>query len=308
MRFNFRIASRRADKLPDMSLLDASDLLASGSHRLCGCQQRVIAVNREKCASCTARGDASPLPLPAPPQRRRTMSRSGSQRPVASTARTFGDGSRTGAGTVRAEFRGSLDSFPGQELWVVAHGVPITQGSVDGAAGGRIKRANGPELHAWRNTITRQACMVAGDQWTPVNGPVQLAVCLTVPWPSRRPFVDFCDVLEPDDPDVAARIPPMGPPDVDKLLRAVQDALSPNDADRFHVLADDARIVDAAATCTFPSPEHTHPWALPTPGAVIRVGMVGDPLPAFPPSVLSEPGPLPAPAAAQHESLARTRW
>lgn len=291
-----------------MALLDASDLLATGSHRLCGCQQRVIAADRERCAPCTARGDATPLPMPDPPARRRTMARSGARAPVASTARTFGDGSRVGAGTVRPEFRGGLDRFPEQVLWVVAHGVPITQGSVDGAAGGRIKRANGPELHAWRNTITRQACMVAEDQWKPVNGPVQLAVCLTVPWPARRPFVDFCNVLDPVDPDVAARIPPMGPPDVDKLLRAVQDALAPNDADRFHVMTDDARVVQASVACTYPSPEHTHPWALPTPGAVIRVGMVGDPLPAFPPSVLSEPGPLPEPAATQHEALARTRW
>lgn len=291
-----------------MSLLDASELLASGSHRLCDCQQRVIAAGRDRCSPCAAQGAAIPPRMPAPPQRRRTMARSGANRKVASTAATFGDGSRTGDGAVRDEYRGSVDRLPGKALWVVAHGVPITQGSVDGAAGGRIKRANGPELHAWRNTITRQACATAGDRWVPINGPVQLSVCLTVPWPHRRPFIDFCNVVEPASQEVAARIPPMGPPDVDKLLRAVQDALSPNDADRFHAMVDDARVVDASVACSFPSPEHTHPWALPTPGAVIRIGMVGDPLPAFPSSTLSEPGPLPELAAEQHERLARANW
>lgn len=234
------------------------------------------------------------------------MARSG-RGPVASTARSFGDGSRTGPGHIGARFIGGLSAIPERELWVVAHGIPITQGSVAGAAGGRIKRENGPELHAWRNNITQRALAVVGDNWTPITGPALLSVCLTVPWPKRRPFTEFCDVIEPDS-ETAPRIPPMGPPDGDKLLRAVQDALSPNGKDRFHVLADDALIVDAHVAKSFPAPEHTHPWALNTPGAVLRVKLIDDDPDPMPPSVLRDPGPLPEQPRAQHESLARRRW
>lgn len=234
------------------------------------------------------------------------MTRNGRTAAVASTAATFGDGSRTGAGRIGEADIGGLGRRDGNALWVVAHGIPITQGSVRGVGAGHIKRENGPELHAWRNNITMRACMAAGDGWQPVSGPVALAVCLTVPWPNRRPFKRFGDVIEPVG-DAAARIPPMGPPDGDKLLRAVQDALSPRDKGRFRVLDDDALIVDSAVVKTFCAPEHTHPWALDTPGAVIRVVPLGANVEPIPPSTLATPAELPAEAAAQHEKLSWQR-
>lgn len=292
--------------MKDMTTVDVQGLIDRGTHKLCpACRQAVILSHKDSCGRC-ASSHTMRLPTPAGPPRRRTMTRGATARTVASTARSFGDGSRTGAGRVAAGYAGGLSAILDGQLWVVAHGVPITQGSVDGAAGGRIKRHNGPELHAWRNNITARALAAAGDGWEPVNGPVRLSACFTVPWPNRRPFKEFCDVIEPTGQS-PARLLPMGPPDGDKLLRALQDALAPNGKDRFHVLADDARVVDVQVAVSFPAPEHTHPWALPTPGVVARIGLVGDGCDPLPASTLSEPGDLPEPAQTQHDALAWAR-
>ncbi|MFL0579497.1 hypothetical protein [Dietzia sp. 179-F 9C3 NHS] len=173
-------------------------------------------------------------------------------------------------------------------------------------AAGKIRRENGSELVAWRDEITRRALLQAGGDWTPINGPVQVAACLTVPWPARMPFAGFCDSVEPVG-ERPARLAPSGTPDGDKLLRAVQDALSPRKTSRFHLLSDDARVIDSQVTKTFAAPEHTHPWALDTPGLVLRVSILGADVEPMPGSVLSEPGPMPEPARRLHESLACQR-
>lgn len=287
-----------------MPSIDVQSLLDAGTHKLCPvCRQALIRAAQPSCQRCST-AHTTCLPAPACAPRRRTMS--GRPAAVASTAATFGDGTRIGDGRTAAAFAGGLSGMPAGQLWVVAHGVPITQGSVDGAAGGRIKRHNGPQLHAWRNTITARALAAAGSQWVPVNGPVRLSACFTVPWPTRRPFKQFCESAEPVGAH-AARLAPLGPPDVDKLLRALQDALSPHDKDRFRVLADDARVVDVDTAVSFPRPEHTHQWALPTPGVVARVELIDNTCDRFPRSTLCDPGGLPQPALDQHTDLAWAR-
>lgn len=201
--------------------------------------------------------------------------------------------------------QGGLLSYPDRTLWIVAAGKPITQGSMRAVAAGVIKHDKGPELHRWRNTITREALRLVGDGWTAVNGPVRLQVALTVPWPSKL----IGGVIVPRTSGEVPRVPPIQTPDVDKLLRAVQDALSPRDDKksgeseklrdrRFKLLTDDSRVVDSRVAKTYPAPEHTHPWALPWPGAVIRVVPLDLHADPFPESTLSDPGALPASAQA----------
>ena len=284
-----------------MTSIDLGQLLESGTHKQCpDCQFRIIPVAAHTCSQCAA-GHA--IPLTAPPARRRTMGRKAGRK-VAATVRHLGDGSRTGAGTVAADFRGGLDAHEDGVFWLVAHGVPVTQGSMRAVAAGKIRRENGPELEAWRNEITHRALLQAGSAWQPINGPVQVAACLTVPWPARMPFAGYCDSIAPTGQE-PARIPPSGTPDGDKLLRAVQDALSPRKASRFHLLVDDSRVIDSHVTKSYASPEHTHPWALDTPGLVLRVSLVGADVEPMPGSTLSDPGPMPDPALRLHRSLAR---
>lgn len=284
-----------------MTSIDLGQLLESGTHKQCPeCQFRIIPASARACSQCAA-GIAAPLT--APPARRRTMSRGGGRK-VASTVRHLGDGSRTGDGTVAAGFRGGLDDSTDGVFWLVAHGVPVTQGSMRAVAAGKIRRENGPELEAWRNEITRRALLQAGSGWKPINGPVQVAACLTVPWPARMPFEGFCESIDAVG-DTPARLAPSGTPDGDKLLRAVQDALSPRSASRFHLLADDARVVDSQVTKSFAAPEATHPWALDTPGLVLRVSILGADVEPMPLSKLAAPGEMPDPALRLHRSLAR---
>lgn len=286
---------------PGMTSLDLGQMLESGTHKQCpACQFRIIPSAALSCSQCAA-GIA--VPLPAPPPRRRTMSKSGKLCAPAATVRDLGDGSRTGNGQVAEGFRGGLDAMGGV-MWVVAHGVPVTQGSMRAVAAGKIVRDNGPELVAWRDEITRRALMQAGSDWTPINGPVQVAACLTVPWPSRTPFAGFRDSFAPTG-QAPSRMAPTGTPDGDKLLRAVQDALSPRGANRFHLLADDARVIDSMVVKTFASPEHTHPWALDTPGLVLRVSLLDADVEPMPASSLSTPASMPDQPRRLHESLAR---
>ncbi|MDN5759236.1 MAG: RusA family crossover junction endodeoxyribonuclease, partial [Tomitella sp.] len=173
---------------------------------------------------------------------------------------------------------GGLKSLPEQCMWLVAKGDPVSQGSMRALAAGVIKHEKGPKLRAWRDIITREALRASGDQWVPIAGPVTVHVTLTVPAP-RRISTTHVEAL---DAGSAPRCPPDKKPDVDKLLRAVQDALSPRDdkkkgeqvktlARRFKLLVDDSLVIDSCASKTYPRPMHTHPWALPWPGAVIRV-------------------------------------
>lgn len=196
---------------------------------------------------------------------------------------------------------GELDRMEEQCLWIVAAGKPETQGSMR-IKNGVVAHSKGPALHAWRDTITKEALRVTQGRWEALNIPVRLDVVLTVPAPKTLPS-HGCFVADEGTP----RIPPMSPPDVDKLLRGVQDALSPNDKRkkgeevkirdrRFKLLTDDSRIVDSSVRKTYPRPRHTHPWALQRPGAVIRVAPLGADVEPLPASTLSTPDQMPEPA------------
>lgn len=261
--------------------MNVEDLIAAGTHKWCpDCNAAVIPVGKPRCNQCALR----PTPITPPRQ------------PAAATPA----GKHLGAHThIRPEALADLQRFDDLTVWIVAAGKPVTQGSMKAVAPGVMKHSKSKELHTWRDSLTREALRITQGKWQALNLPVRLDVVLTVPKPKTTPRWSplVCD-------DGAPRIPPMTPPDVDKLLRAVQDSLSPRDDKkkaehtktrdrRFRLLEDDSRIVDSSARKTFPTPHHTHPWALPFPGAVIRLSPLGQEVDPLPTSTLSAPGDLP---------------
>lgn len=269
--------------------VDVDAMIKAGTHHLCPvCRGALIPVTRQHCSGCDG---GSTLRRLAPSGRSRA-------------ART-----RVKVPTVGAETRieqqriRQLSEQADGVLWLVALGKPITQGSMK-MRGKQVVHSSGDELHEWRNSITREALRTVGQQWQPVDAPLRIDAMFTVPAPRTGPAGVF--VCEEGNP----RMAPMGPPDSDKLLRAAQDALSPNqkgrEGSRFLLVKDDSRFVDSSSGKTFPAPGHTHPWALSQPGVVIRVAPLGevDPMPA---STLGEPGPLPARAAELEEQCRRRR-
>lgn len=282
--------------------MDVEELISAGTHRWCpGCKAAVIPVGKACCNTCALRPATEPTPHTQPTQG--TTSAPSPRAPLADST-TY----------IHQEALADLSRFDDLTMWIVAAGKPVTQGSMRAVAPGVMKHSSGKELHAWRDSLSKEALRLTEGKWTALNLPVRLDVVLTVPHkkttPRWSPLV--CD-------DGPARIPPMTPPDVDKLLRAVQDSLSPRDDRkkgesvkgrdrRFRLLADDSRIIDSSARKTYPTPHHTHPWALPFPGAVIRVSPLGQEVSPLPTSTLSAPEPLPEPAALLLEQVrARTR-
>lgn len=102
-------------------------------------------------------------------------------------------------------------------------GKPISQGSMTHVGNGRM--IHSPELIAWRNKVAQVALIHARQAgWElPLDEPVHVGVTFWLPAP-KRPRWDV----------------PAVKPDLDKLCRAIGDALSPNRGPK--VLAEDSRI------------------------------------------------------------------
>lgn len=222
---------------------DVAALISEG-HHVCHCGA-ILKPDASECRWCGTplSPAAAPEAAASPPRKERPKKRKAAFNP---------DRGRGASG--------SLAQVPGQELCLVVAGVPIQQGSLKAVAAGVIRRESGPDLVAWRDKITREALRVCGSTWVPSNAPVRVDVVFTVPRPTSLP---------------SQAVPADGYRDLDKLERAVGDALCPNDASRFRVLASDMRITEMFAAKTHPRPHHTHQWALDQPGAVIRVSALG---------------------------------
>lgn len=167
---------------------------------------------------------------------------------------------------------GSLAGLSGGTLTLVVHGLPVQQGSLVPVAAGVVKRDDGPALVAWRDSITREALRVCGSTWVAPNAGVRVDLVFTVSPPASAPTTK----ARPAD----------GYRDLDKLSRAVGDALCPTvkpGTARFRVLASDMRITGnlVGPEKTHPRPLHTHPWALDEPGVVIRVTRGDQPVPVI---------------------------
>jgi len=116
-------------------------------------------------------------------------------------------------------------------------GVPIPQGSmkavtVKGKKFTQLISDNGALLNPWRGKVVNVATLARNVHGWPTNytGAVQLSCRFILPMPSARPAaarragIDVCRVK----------------PDLDKLMRAIGDALTIAD-----ILDDDSRIVQA---------------------------------------------------------------
>lgn len=201
-----------------------------------------------------------------PCSRCRTLARPGTRRcTMCGSQIVQGDASPTAVSSPAAAPRsstvnkhlGSLADLPGRSLSLVVHGRPVSQGSLRAVAPGVVKRERGPDLDAWRNAITTEALRVCTRLWKPADTAVVVDLVFTVPAPKRLTGKARCTI---------------GYRDLDKLARAVGDALCPNDPDRFRVIASDMRIVGYSILAkTYPRPHHTHPLALEKPGVFIRV-------------------------------------
>lgn len=113
-------------------------------------------------------------------------------------------------------------------------GVAAPQGSKRGAVRGKTK-AGKPKvimiesaagLAAWRADVAAAAEVAAGPYWEPLDSPLLCRLLVFLPRPAKTKFTDY----------------PAGPPDVDKLQRAIGDALT-----KSKVITDDARIVQWVA-------------------------------------------------------------
>lgn len=134
-------------------------------------------------------------------------------------------------------------------------GVPVPQGSMKFVGKGRVVSDN-PKLAPWRNKVTTAARQALGPGWQPWDGPVAMDLVLTLPRPKSAPKTKVTF--------------PQTKPDLDKLLRAIGDALCPKQG--FKTLVEDSRIVEIGQLAkTYPAPLHTHPGALAEPGVRVRL-------------------------------------
>ena len=109
-------------------------------------------------------------------------------------------------------------------LRVVAYGLPASQGSKKAFKRGRkiVLVEMDEKLPAWRAAVEGAARAAAGMHWATIDGPVSVSGEIRLPKPRTTKY-----------PDV-----PAGTPDLDKLQRAVGDALT-----KSKVIKDYARIV-----------------------------------------------------------------
>jgi crossover junction endodeoxyribonuclease RusA len=137
-------------------------------------------------------------------------------------------------------------------------GLAVPQGSKAGVIRGKTKKGtpkvvmidSATGLDAWRAQVVSAAQLAAGHEWTPVDAPVMCQLWVFLPRPKATRFREY----------------PAGPPDVDKLQRAIGDALK-----MAKILTDDARIVQWIAGKR---------WAPPgqIPFAAIKLGYMPPPI------------------------------
>ena len=113
-------------------------------------------------------------------------------------------------------------------------GTPIPQGSKSATRTGVMYEAN-PKLRPWRQTMTTHLTAWTGTwfgAWEPYDGPLLVDVTFTMPKPGRPKY----------------QLPAVKP-DLDKLCRALGDALT-----AAGVITDDARITQWRARKRYGEP------------------------------------------------------
>ena len=144
---------------------------------------------------------------------------------------------------------------------IVVYGSPASQGSkaFKGTFVGKDGRTHGimaessKKVKPWRNDV-KEAALLVRNGAAPLDGPLSVRMIFTVPKPASAPK--------------RRRLLPMRKPDVSKLARSTEDALT--DAG---VWTDDARIVEYSRLAkVYPGED---PDALEACGAVIEITVIG---------------------------------
>jgi len=107
-----------------------------------------------------------------------------------------------------------------RSLRIVAHGSPAAQGSKKHVGNGRMVEMS-KKLPGWRADVEAAARLAAGPAWLPINAAVSVTGEIRLLKPRTTKYPDA----------------PAGAPDLDKLQRAIGDALTLS-----CVITDDARI------------------------------------------------------------------
>lgn len=139
-------------------------------------------------------------------------------------------------------------------LTLVVLGVPIPQGSMKGFVNPKTGRAiltsDNKKTRPWRQDVAVEArdATTAQQPWFPKGTPVRVDITFTMPKPVSAPK--------------RRRTWPVTRPDIDKLGRAVLDALTGT------AINDDSQVIDLNTSKRYPGEGH---GSLTTPGAHIRI-------------------------------------
>jgi Holliday junction resolvase RusA-like endonuclease len=128
-------------------------------------------------------------------------------------------------------------------LEVVVHGRPVAQGSLVRNPGRGVRPDNAKALLPWRNAVSSAAYEAMGDRPILV-GPVRLEVAFTF----ARPRGHYGTGRNARALRASAPAAPTTNPDLDKLVRAVCDALTGV------VFRDDSQVVEVEATKRYGEP------------------------------------------------------
>jgi crossover junction endodeoxyribonuclease RusA len=117
-----------------------------------------------------------------------------------------------------------MGEAPMRTLRVVAHGEPAAQGSKKAFKRGKkiVLVEMSDHLPKWRASVEAAARLAAGPGWAAIDGAVSIAGEVRLRKPKTTKYPDY----------------PAGAPDLDKLQRAIGDALT-----KSAVIKDDARII-----------------------------------------------------------------
>lgn len=129
-------------------------------------------------------------------------------------------------------------------LHIVAHGTPASQGSKTSYGPKQLVESD-KTLPAWRSAMKTAAILAAGPDWTPIDNPVKVSGEIRIRKPNSTKFTHY----------------PAGPKDLDKMQRAIGDAL-----ESAKILTNDARI------CHW---DIRKVWATNMPGADITITEIG---------------------------------
>lgn len=144
-------------------------------------------------------------------------------------------------------------------------GLPAPQGSKammrHRTTGAMIMIESAKGVAPWRMAVAAAAmAAVAGRGWMPLGGPVVLRVRFALPRPkSHYRCADPARDLKGSSP-----LAPVSPPDLSKLLRATEDALT-----TARIWADDSLVVEVIASKVYAGEDPS--GVLDSPGALIAV-------------------------------------